>query len=121
MKKNGRFFVITMILVFVTAFSVAGTVNGKNNEKERVEKHYLASIEKEYRQEITDILQKEGYKQSGITMTRVIQDEGMIDYTVKIHHKKLGKLSEIQKQELEKKLKQIDFAVENVSFCHEFL
>lgn len=121
MKKNGRFFVTTIVLVIVIVFCVAGTVKGKNNAEERVEKHYLASVEKEYRQEVKEILQKEGYKQSGITMTRVIQENGNIDYTVKIHHKKLGKLSKLQKEELQKELNRIDFAVESVSFCHEFL
>lgn len=113
--------IVTVVLVLITAFSVSGTVIGQNKGDDRARKQYLRVAEQEYVQEIRNLLEEKGYCSSGVTMNRVIEEDGTREYTVTIHHRRIESLSDEQKNALIAECQSIGFPAENCSFCHEFL
>lgn len=113
--------VVTVLLILIIAFGICGTafcqVRGRNQEKEE----YYRGLEQEYVEEIRGLLEEKGYCNSGVTMNRVLQEDGSRQYFVTIHHRRIMKLDANQRKELLSECRAIEFPVENCNFCHEFL
>lgn len=124
MRKVREFFitaVITMALIGVIAFCISGTVFSQNKGADRMEDAYYQAIEREYVREIRTLLEEKGYKNSGVTLNRVIEEAGVREYVVTIYHKRIAELGEGQQRELIRECCGIAFPAENCSFYHEFL
>lgn len=113
--------IFTVMLVLVTAFCVSGTVNGKGKQDARAREQYYHAAEQEYVQEIRNFLEERGYCNSGVTMNSVIWEDGSREYTVLIHHRRIEKLSDEQRETLITECRSIAFPVENCSLSYEFL
>lgn len=113
--------IIMIALVLVTAFFISGTVISQNKGQSRVEEEYYKTLEQEYIQQIRELLSQKGYDNSGVTMTKVIEENGERDYIVDIHHKRFSKLDETKQNELLNECASISFPVEDCTFFHEFL
>ena len=106
--------IVTVVLVLITAFSVSGTVIGQNKGDDRAREQYLRMAEQEYVQEIRNLLEEKGYCSSGVTMNRVIEEDGTREYTVTIHHRRIESLSDEQKNALVAECQSIG----SVSYTH---
>lgn len=113
--------IITVLLVLIIAFCISGTVIGQNKGDARAEEQYYQAAELAYIKEIRNLLEEKGYSNSGVTMNRVIEEDGTREYTVTIHHRRISCLSDEQKNALVTECQSIDFSVENCSIFHEFL
>lgn len=113
--------VFTLLLLFACMFCISGTVISQEKGKSKVEKKYYHQIEQAYVKEIRAFLNDRGYKDSGVTMTYILKEDGSRDYTVMIHHKRIEKLGEKEKKDLLDECRQIEFPVEDCGFCHTFL
>ncbi len=124
MKKRVRgtisFMAVTICLVLVTAFCVVQTVKSRRAlDMQELECYYQAK-EKEMVRETRDFLQEEGYKNSGVTLTRVVDNEGKRQYTMTIHHGKIDKMDERARESLKGELSALAFEEEGCSFSHTF-
>ncbi len=113
--------IITIVLALVIAFGISGTVIGQSKGCDRDRERYYRTAEQEYVQEIRNLLEEKGYCNSGITMNRVIEEDGTREYTITIHHRRIDRLCDEQKDALIAECQSIAFPVENCNFCHEFL
>lgn len=111
--------IITIALILVIAFCISGTVISQSKGQSRVEESFYQEVEQEYVREVRELLTTQGYNNSGVTMTRIIDENGIREYTVAIQHKYISKLEEEKKLELIKDCEEIVFPVENCNFCHE--
>lgn len=66
-------------------------------------------------------LAKAGYENSGVNLTRVVDEEGVRSHTLTIHHRRIDNMEEEQREELRRELDSLTFASEKCIFCHEFL
>ena len=66
-------------------------------------------------------LNEMGFRNSGVTLTRVVDAEGNREYTFTIHHGKIDRMSEEERMALAAALMQSITPVESCSFTHEFL
>ena len=134
LRKNVLFVATTIILVLITAFCIAGTVMSKGDMTERELESYYQQVEKELLGRTRDQLEELGFKNSGVTLTRVVDAEGNRDYTFTIHHRKIDAMSAEERVELAEMLaagcavgndtaagKSSGAAFANCSFFHEFL
>ncbi|MDE5907785.1 MAG: hypothetical protein K2H52_03430 [Lachnospiraceae bacterium] len=121
LKKITVTTIVTAVLIFIIAFGICGTVFGKSTGRRRIEEQYYSTLEQEYVSEICNLLEERGYRNSGVTMNRVLQEDGSRQYTVTIHHRRIMKLDLNQQKELLDACGMIDFPVENCKFCYEFL
>ena len=113
--------VVTMLLILIIAFCICGTAFGQNRGRNQAQERYYRAMEQEYVKEIRKLLTERGYCNSGVTMNRVVQEDGSRQYTVTIHHRRITRLDEEQQNELLDECRMIDFPVEDCTFCHEFL
>lgn len=121
-KITGRFFVITVFLIIIIAFCISGTVKARGDGIDKEKQQSLQALEREYRTQLKEMLIKEGYINSGITLTkvedyRVSQEQSQLvrQYTVVIHHKRIRLLSNREQEQLRKRIEQISFDEQNSS------
>ncbi len=111
----------SVILIFVIAFCISETVFSQSDHERQMEEKYYDEMEDAYLKELKLFLTEEGYANSGVTMTRVIDESGVRRYTVTIHHKLIDKMTMSERNELTKACGKIAFADEESIFCHKFL
>ena len=120
MKNHKIFLLTTIFLVFIIAFSITKTVKSQDSNN-KDEERYCDMLEIEYMKSLKLILVENGYYNSGITMTKVIDDINYRKYKVVIHNKNILKLSKNNQEILTGKLRSIVFGDSNSIFQHEFL
>ena len=91
--KNITFIAATFILILISAFFMTKTVRGQvDHELAACEKYYQV-LEQEYVSEIRAYLNEQGFENSGVTLTRIIDEQGIREYQITLHHRYLEKLS----------------------------
>lgn len=115
------FMVATMVLVLIIACCVAGTVYSRNGISRAEEESFYMEKEQELLRETRSYLSAKGYDNSGVNITRVLNEEGVREYTITIHHGRIDKMEEEKRAELAGELTNLTFSAENCSFSHEFL
>ena len=88
-------------------YCVSGTVHSSEKVERREREKYYREIEAEYVKEVRVFLNEEGYSNSGVTMTKVIDEEENRSYTMTIHHRGIGNLQQEEQEQLQEELLQI--------------
>ena len=115
------FWMITIGLVLIITFCVTQTVYSQSDIAAQELENYYRTQEKQLLQETKDYLTEKGFANSGVTLTRVVDETGKRDYTFTIHHGKIDRMSEAERMELAAALNGITQLEGNCTFCHEFL
>ena len=121
LKRLPYTLIISIFLILIIAFCISGTVLSQSSHESKIEEKYYREMENLYVQEIRDLLTDRGYENSGITMTHVIDENGMRTYTVTIHHGRIDRLSETEREELLAQCSEITFPDDGCGFRYEFL
>ncbi len=96
-----------LVLIGITAFCISGTVHSREKVERREREQYYREIEAEYVKNIRFFLSEEGYSNSGVTMTKVIDEGENRSYTVMIHHRRIGNLQQEEQEQLQEELSRI--------------
>lgn len=107
MKK--RFVLITVLLVLITVFCTTGTVMGMEKGNVKIDGKFYKKMEQDYVLQVREYLDDEGYNNSGVALTKVLYEGGNREYTLNIHHKRIEKLTGVEKEQLRQEL--MDFAI----------
>lgn len=118
-RKDILFIIMTILLVMLTLFCTTETVMSQSSGGRL--KEYYAGMEKQYLSDIKEALCEKGYADSGVTIRWVSDGEGLRNYTVMIHHRKLNALDNNKKEELINELSAAEFSDERCSFNYEFI
>jgi len=110
MMKAYRFYITAGLLILFIFSMVTMTVNATENKRLQHVDSYYEEMEEEYVKILRDELTNKGYRNAGITMTKILYDNGEREYTVKLHHKRMNNLEDSEKEELLKQLSEIAFA-----------
>lgn len=116
MKNTGRFLGTTAVIVMLAAmiiFCISGTVRCLDKKLNRTEELSYRILEREYESELRGLLEEKGYCNSGVTMSSIVQEDGVRSYTVAIHHKKIEALGHVEKRALAAECQSIGAFVEN--------
>ncbi len=120
-RSNRDFVLMTAVLLFVTALSVTKTVYSKDADIYGLNDCRIKEQEQECLLQIRTVLGGYRCKESGVTMTKVIDRDGNRQYRVMIHHKKIKEMDLAEKEELKRDLEKIGFPQENFCISYEFL
>lgn len=93
---NKLFFLISGVLVITIAFCFSMTVHSQGSQEKSFMKHEADAKEQAFLQETKEIISAYGCENGGITMTKVYEDDGSMDYTVLVHHKNIRYLDKEQ-------------------------
>lgn len=117
-----RFYIFsTIFLILIILLCTTETVMSRNKADAAGEKRYLASLEKEYESCMKLLLKEKGYQNSGVTVRWISDEEGNRSYTVMIHHRRLGRISDAERKELVDELSEAEFEKEKCTFHYEFI
>ena len=108
MREGARRVIITvsaLALIGITVFCISGTVHSSEKVERREREKYYREIEAEYVKEVRFFLNEEGYSNSGVTMTKVIDEEENRSYTMTIHHRGIGNLQQEEQEQLQEELR----------------
>lgn len=119
-QKKG-FLTVVIVLLCVTGFLIKGTIVSQAKSRIQQENEAYHEMEKDYIRKTREVLKENGFENSGVNLTKVIDAEGKRTYTMAVHNSKINRLSDSEKKELEILLKNIEFADKNCDICHEFL
>lgn len=120
-KNTLTFWAATIGLVLITAFCIGGTVRGRSNVKQDELTHFYFEKEKQLVKDTRAYMQEAGLRDSGVTLTRVVEESGKREYTLTVHHDKINRMSSTEKENLKAELSALVFPAENCYFYHEFL
>lgn len=120
-SKNLKWILTTIVLILVTAFSIAGTVISKNDFKAGELEQYYLQKEKQLTEDVRDFLNQKGYRNSGVTVTRVLEANGNREYTVTVHHGDIDRMTEGERTVLAGEMGNLTFEDEHCTFSMNFL
>jgi len=120
MKKTIVEDIIIAAFALVAVLGIFSTGLCRDRSAGKAEGEYYRAMEREYVREIRSLLEEKGYKDSGVTMTGVIGQDGIREYTVAIHHRRIGRLDDRQKSVLALQCQAVSFPGENCKFRLEF-
>lgn len=123
MKRTGSFGFVaaTIILVMVAALSFAGTVMSRTNFSDAELESYYREQEEQLVKNTRAYLNEQGFFNSGVTLTRVVEADGSREYTVTVHHRQIDRMTEEERASLSQNLAALAFEDDNCKFYHEFL
>ena len=123
MERAGmmEFRAVTVLLVLVAALLCAGiAVSSIAIGVDQLEDRYL-KMERQLAADVREMLKGEGLEDSGVMVTRIVEADGSRSYTVTVHHRDIGGMSEEEKQQLLYRLEALYFEGEGCTFSHQFL
>jgi len=124
MKSRGsivKFMAVTVLLVLVSAYFCVETVNCRNNVAAEEVEAYYREKEAQLVRETREFLCSEGFLNSGVMLTKVVDAQGGREYTLTVHHGRIDEMTEEERAVLMSKMEQLVFSGEGVCFFHEFL
>ena len=85
--SNVAFYSTTAVLILIIVLCIGATVKSESRDEtqrmeNRIQEQQLMSDMKQY-------LNENGYRNSGVTLTYALEEDGSPDYTFTIHHKKV--------------------------------
>lgn len=123
MKKrmgNMGFMVATFALVFVMTFCCTSVVMSRTDVSVQELEGYYRQLEKGLVEDARLFLYEKGFADSGVMLTRVIDESGSRQYTLTVHHGRITRMDEEERQVLMAELQQLVFEDENSIFFHKF-
>lgn len=122
-KRTGRLGAIMVLLVLVlTAVCLtAGTAMGRGSLSAQELEAYYQEKEQALVAQARVFLDGEGFANSGVMLTRVLDVDGSRVYTLTVHHGKIDRMCEEDRGLLMAELEKMVFEDEACYFKHEFL
>ncbi len=122
-KKTGSFCFVaaTTILVLIAAFSFAGTVVCSMDLKGAGLENHYRERERQMVEDTKMFLNQQGFVNSGVTLTRVVDGDGRRRYTLTVHHRLIDQMEVSEREALACRLAVFTFADDNSTFSCEFL
>ena len=120
-QSNITFVFVTVLFVMISAFCISQTVSGKEDAEAKEQEAFYREQENKLLADTRAFLNQEGYYNSGVTLTRVVDSDGSREYTITIHHSRIDRMDDFEKQELKNALEELVFVSKGCSFCHTFL
>lgn len=106
----------TVLLVIGMAFFISGTALSQTEEKFAKDEAMLRALEKEYVGAVRDYLEKQGFEDSGVTLTWMMQEDGSRCYEVLLHHRKIEDLNQPEREMLFAEVMELAFDVAGCNF-----
>lgn len=118
MKKMTGFIFMTVMLVLVSAFCITGTVMSQSTQAAAENEAYFLSLERAYVKEMRQYLQDAGFRNTGVMLTRTIDEDGVREYEATIHNSRFDRLTEEERAALVQELAGLAFEEEKCSFTY---
>ncbi len=99
------------------AIWISGSIKSQAADTLKAQEVYYEQLEREYIGQVRCFLSERGYRNSGVTLGRIVDNEGHRSYTVLIHHSAMDILTQEQLADLLKQVENMGFYVPGCSFA----
>ncbi|MBR4083059.1 MAG: hypothetical protein IKK33_02115 [Lachnospiraceae bacterium] len=113
-RKEAVFVMVTVLLILILWLFISETVMSQTEGNITVDEESFLQLEDDYIGTVKNYLEEKGYRNSGVTLTRVVDESGERSYKMVLHHKNMYKLSN---EEQEVMLEEIAAMAFHVSGC----
>ena len=103
----------SLMAIIIVSFCIKGTAHSMERTDAMVE-GYFRQMESEYSTSIRALVNEMGYENAGVMLTKIVDEDGFRDYTLSIHHRRIGN-DPVKDSALIDKINEIDFSVDNSS------
>lgn len=110
-----------IVLSMAAAMCIAGSIKSQAADTLRAQEAYYEQLEREYIGQVKNFLTEQGYRNSGVTLSRIVDGEGQRRYRVLIHHSAIDRLEEEARAELLEQVSDLGFYVPGCSFTAQLL
>lgn len=121
LREKAIYGVVTVVLVLLSAFCISSTVFSREDVERAELEGYYSALEKQAVADVRTFLNEEGFVNSGVMLTRVVDAEGNRDYTLTVHHDSINRMEVAEQEELGEALALLCFEDEYSSFVYKFL
>jgi len=90
---------IILLSVAILVFCVTTTVSGQNGIQDREKEQYYKERETALLEDTRALLNEMGFRDSGVTLTRITDGAGKREYIFTIHHYRLDGMDEPERKE----------------------
>lgn len=120
-RKEAVFVMVTVLIILSLWFFISEKVMSQNNGTVTVDEEAFLELEGNYLSQVKTYLEEEGFQNSGVALTRVVEEDGSRSYEITLHHKKLNKLSSEEQEALKENIEELAFGVSGCEFRIKFL
>lgn len=120
-RKEAVFVMVTVLIILSLWFFISEKVMSQNSGTVTVDEEAFLELEGNYLSQVKAYLEDEGFQNSGVALTRVVEEDGSRSYEITLHHKKLNKLSSEEQEELKENIEELAFGVSGCEFQIKFL
>lgn len=110
-----------IMLAMTAAMCIAGSIKSQAADTLRAQEAYYEQLEREYIGQVRSFLAEQGYRNSGVTLSRIVDGEGQRSYKVLIYHGAIVRLEEEALTELLEQVGDLGFHVPGCSFTAQLL
>lgn len=118
---NRKIVMVTITVILSACLLWHVTAKAKNPMAPSLSREEYREIEEIYRTGIREKLNLMGFEQAGITLTKVYREDGVTEYTGMIHHRRIDRMNQEEKEELKDELDRFAVRTDSCVFKHEFL
>lgn len=110
-KRTGNpgFVAVTIILVLLAAFCFAGTAASRTTLDSAELEGYYRQQEDQLVSRARRLLEEQGFANSGVMLTRVVEPDGSREYTLTVHHGEIDRMSASERDALVERLAGLAF------------
>lgn len=110
-----------VMLAMAAAMCITGSIRSQAADTLRAQEAYYEQLEREYIGQVRSFLAEQGYRNSGVTLSRIVDEDGQRSYRVLIHHSAISRLDEKALAELLRQAQELGFYVPGCSFAAQLL
>lgn len=92
--------VITLCLIVILGCSMGIKAKGQAAGVPDITNEYYREIEKAYTEQVRERLNENGFYNAGVTLTKVVDEKGTFDYTLSVHHRRIDRMNEYQREQI---------------------
>ena len=126
-NKSISFYLAAMVLAGIILCSAVMTVKGQSRGADGEREAFCRSMEAELLGATRTMLQKEGFTNCGVTLNRITDEDGSMQYVFTIHHSRIDRMSESERKALAAHLEEQNKGMQNteslgkITFRYDFL
>lgn len=105
-----------IILAMAAAIGIAGSIKSHAADMREAQEAYYEQLEREYIGQVKQFLTQQGYRYSGVTLSRTVDGEGLRSYRLSVHHSGLDRLEDEALSEMLGQMEEMGFQLPGCSF-----
>lgn len=119
--KDITFYIVLLVLFLVSSFLFSNIAYSKENEKNLELERYYDGLENEMLKNVRAYLSENGFRNSGVSLTRVVDSDNYRTYQLTVHHDHIDRMEDKEREELKAKLCAFGFEDTFSTFQCDFL